>query len=727
MKDKFNLDDSSWLSIIFGGLFIGFILTFFAISIAALIFSGKLAPFLGSGISMMLMGFIVLSVLITIYSSLMGSISSIQEAPAIVLMAIINSVILTNPDLSNNDLFVVITSVIVVTTLINGLFFYFLGQFKLGDLVRYMPYPVISGFLAGTGWTLVQGGIELILGGHENFSLANLFDNNYLIKWLSGVILGLVLFFILKRYKNIFLLPMIVAAAVGVFYSTIIIQGISIEEIRMQGWLLGPIPEVNAINLALFNIDTVDWLFVFGQISRGVPALIFVSTIAFLLNINAIEILTKQDIDLNKSLKVTGIANIFSGLCGATVGFSTVDMTSLSYRMNIIHRSLGLFSVLATIIVLFFCLPTLNLLPNFIIGGFLIYIGIDFLYDWVYSVWFKLSKADYAIVLLVMSIIIISGFMQAVAVGVVISLISFSINFSRVSIIKNSLSGSELQSSNQRGEIQQQLLIEHGSQINIIMLTGYIFFGTANKLCVQLKERIDSTERPKLKYILLDWRQVAGMDSSTVYSLQKIQQLSITNDIQLIFTCVPDDIKTILDNNLTESDLLKYFPEINHGLDWCENEVLAALKKDNIFLTFNEVLVESGVNDTEISIIKSYFEKKELPSDYYLICQGDTAENIYFIESGRLDVFYELDTGKRIYLQRISTGLFVGEIGVILNQPRTASIITTQPSVVYGISLGNLELMKKEALIAYVEFERVMTLLLAKRLYIADVRVRRLL
>jgi len=183
-----------------------------------------------------------------------------------------------------------------------------------------------------------------------------------LIKGLFDVIFGsfifcsgiFVLFFILKRYKNIFLLPIIVAAAVGVFYSTIIIQGISIEEIRMQGWLLGPIPEVNAINLALFKIDTVDWLFVFGQVSRGIPALIFVSTIAFLLNINAIEILTKQDIDLNKSLKVTGIANIFSGLCGATVGFSTVDMTSLSYRMNIIHRSLGLFSVLATIIVLFF-------------------------------------------------------------------------------------------------------------------------------------------------------------------------------------------------------------------------------------------------------------------------------------------------------------------------------------------------------------------------------------
>ncbi len=606
------------------------------------------------------------------------------------------------------------------------LFFYLLGRFELGDLVRYMPYPVIAGFLAGTGWAIVQGGIALTLGEHNNLSLVTLFQENYLAKCLSGLIFGLILFFILKRYKNILILPVIIAIAIAVFYFVIMIQNISVADIRAQGWLLNSIPEINDEKLALFNLVDVNWFFVLKQIITDIPAMLLVSTMALLLNINAIEILTKDDIDLNKSLKVTGIANLVAGLCGSSVGYAAVDMTSFSYRMNIISRSLNLFSILATLLMLYFCLPVLNFLPNFIIGGFLIYIGMDFIYDWVYSVWFKLNKIEYSVVLLVMVIIIFSGFMQGVAVGVGVALLLFAANFSHVSIIKNSLSGSDLQSNNQRGTTQQQLLLEQGKQIQLIMLTGFIFFGTANRLCVQLRERVNANTSPVLKYILLDWRQVTGMDSSTVYSLQKIQQLSISHAIELIFTNVPDPIKGILNNNLL-AEHLKYFSELNHGLDWCENEILTRFDKDKHFFTFTEILIDSGVSATDIDTINSFFIRKEIPENVYLIRQGDTAEKLYFIESGCLDVFSELETGKRIHLQRISMGLFVGEIGLILRQPRTASIITTKPSVIYEISLDNLKLMKKDAIIAYAEFQRVMILLLAKRLFIADDRVKRLL
>lgn len=676
---------------------------------------------------MMLMGYTVLSILISKRSSILSSMCSIQEAPAILLLTIINDIALKNPTLSDNDLFAVVTGVVIVSTLMTGLFFYLLGFFKLGDLVRYTPYPVIAGFLAGTGWIMVQGGIELILGGHDKLSLVNLFYEGYLAKWLSGVSFALILFFILKRYKNILLIPIIVFFGIGLFYLVIAIQGFSIEEIRAQGWLLISISDIYEKNLALANVSGVDWKFVLMQIGSGIPAMIVVSTMAFLLNINAIEILTKQDIDLNQSLKVSGIANCLAGLCGSTVGFISVDMTSLSYRMNIISRNVGLLTALTAIVVLFFCFPVLSYLPGFIIGGFLIYIGLDFLHEWIYDVWFKINKVDYVILVVVMIVIISAGFMQGLAVGIIIVLLQFAVNYSNVSIVKNSLTGSELQSSNQRGEVQQQLLIDEGAQIQLFMLTGFVYFGTANKLRVQLIERNNSTVLPPLKYILLDWRQVTGMDSSTIYSLQKIQQLAIVNSIQLVFTNVPENIKAILDNNLLESDLLKYFLDINCGLDWCENKILMSFNKDNVFLTFENVLIDSDVDIEIISTLKKYFERKDMAIDDYLIHQGDTAESMYFIESGCMEVFFETDDGEHLHIQRISTGLFVGEIGLLLKQPRTASIITTKPSVVYEITSINLELMKNEAIEAYAEFERVLALLLAKRLFIADARVRRLL
>lgn len=727
MKSYLNFTHSSSFAVLLGGVFIGLIQTLFAISIAALIYSGRLSQFLGAGIGMMLMGYAVLSVLIAKRSSLLSSICSIQEAPAILLMTIVNDMVFKNPTLSDNDLFVLVAGVVIASTLMTGVFFYFLGLFKLGDLVRYTPYPVIAGFLAGTGWIMVQGGVELILGGHDKLSIANLLSEEYLAKWLAGVFLGLILFIILKRYKNILLLPIIVLLGIGLFYLTMAIQGFSIEEIRTQGWLLVSISDIYEKNLALANVSGVDWKFVLMQIGSGIPAMIVVSTMAFLLNINAIEILTKQDIDLDQSLKVTGIANCFAALCGSTVGFISVDMTSLSYRMNMIGRSVGLLTALTTIVVLFFCFPILRYFPGFIIGGFLIYIGLDFLHEWIYEVWFKINKVDYVILVVVMIVIVSAGFIQGLAVGIIIVLLQFSVNYSNVSIVKNSLTGSELQSSNQRGEVQQQLLIDEGAQIQLFMLTGFVYFGTANKLRVQLIERNNSIVLPPLKYILLDWRQVTGIDSSTIYSLQKIQQLAIVNSIQLVFTNVPENIKAILDNNLLESDLLKYFLDINCGLDWCENKILMSFNKDNVFLTFENVFIDSDVDIGVISTLKKYFERKDMAIGDYLIRQGDAAESMYFIESGCMEVFFETDGGEHLHIQRISTGLFVGEIGLLLKQPRTASIKTTKASVVYEITSINLELMKKESIEAYAEFERVLALLLAKRLFIADARVRRLL
>jgi SulP family sulfate permease len=308
-----------------------------------------------------------------------------------------------------------------------------------------------------------------------------------------------------------------------------------------------------------------------------------------------------------------------------------------------------------------------------------------------------------------------------------IALILFVIEFSGVSIIKESLSGKDLQSNNQRGAIEQKALIEKGDEIKIFILTGFIFFGTANKLFIKIKEQANSTGLEPLKYIVFDWRQVTGMDSSTVYSLQKILQLSDIKNIGLIFTNIPDKIKTVLDKNFLEHKSLHIFSTLNQGLEWYENKVLLSLQKDVSLVTFESFLLSSDMNPDYIGTLISYFEKKYIPEDYYLIKQGDSAEKLYFIESGLLDVFFELDTGQRIYLERVNTGIFVGEIGLLLKQARSASVMTKMPSVVYELPLNNLNLMKNNSIEVYAEFEQMMITFLAKRLLIANARFKRFL
>lgn len=92
---------------------------------------------------------------------------------------------------------------VALTTLITGVSLYGLGAFRLAGLARFLPYPVAGGFLAGTGWLLVVGGIGTM--AHRTFSftgLPALFDPNTLILWLPGLILGAAILILLRAFAT---------------------------------------------------------------------------------------------------------------------------------------------------------------------------------------------------------------------------------------------------------------------------------------------------------------------------------------------------------------------------------------------------------------------------------------------------------------------------------------------------------------------------------------------
>ncbi len=52
----------------------------------------------------------------------------------------------------------------MVVTVLTGITFLAIGTFKRGNLIRFVPYPVVGGFLAGTGWLLLKGGVYVASG-----------------------------------------------------------------------------------------------------------------------------------------------------------------------------------------------------------------------------------------------------------------------------------------------------------------------------------------------------------------------------------------------------------------------------------------------------------------------------------------------------------------------------------------------------------------------------------
>ena len=83
----------------------------------------------------------------------------------------------------------------LVVTVLCGVVFAALGTFRLGNLVRFVPYPVVGGFLAGTGWLLLKGGIYVASGIQPALRTARNLTREYaLVRWGPALAFGVVSF-----------------------------------------------------------------------------------------------------------------------------------------------------------------------------------------------------------------------------------------------------------------------------------------------------------------------------------------------------------------------------------------------------------------------------------------------------------------------------------------------------------------------------------------------------
>lgn len=145
-----------------------------------------------------------MSAVVALTGSNPGTVMIPQDAP-VAILAMIAAAIAGNLAASAppDALFFTVVAVIALTSLLTGLCFFVLGTFQLGNLIRFIPYPVIGGFLAGTGWILLKGGMEVMTDMSLNAATAvAFFHSPLLLRWAPGLIFGFVVLLVLRRYSH---------------------------------------------------------------------------------------------------------------------------------------------------------------------------------------------------------------------------------------------------------------------------------------------------------------------------------------------------------------------------------------------------------------------------------------------------------------------------------------------------------------------------------------------
>lgn len=707
------------------GLIGGLLALIWSLSWATLIFSGPLAPHLSQGLALGLIGAVALNIAAACGSSFPSAVAGPQSSMAVIVAVMAASIAGLLAHRAPSQALPTTLALIALTSLATGVFFLALGAFRLGRLIRFIPFPVTGGFLAGTGWLAAIGAVRVLTGIPLGVTTLHLlWRRDPLVHMLPGLVVALALLLVLRRVSHFLVMPALLLAAVGLFYGALAVAGIPPARAEAQGWLLGPFAAGHLYRpLGLGDIGQINWPALAGQ-AVGMATVIVIAAVGLLLNVTGLEVGIGQDLDVDRELRTMGVGNILSGLGGGLGGFHQITSSLVAQKLGSPSRLVGLVAAAVAAAALVGGTAVLSYVPRLLLGGLLLFLGLDLLIEWVYRAWFRMPRLDYATVVIILVVIGAAGFLQGVLVGVALGIVLFVISYSRIRVVTHELNGATYRSNVDRPPHQQRLLHEHGDAQYILELQGFLFFGTANGLLERIRRRVADPARRPVRFIVLDCRLVSGIDASTTLTFAKLRRLAQGRDIAVALTGLAPAVHRALRKGGAADagdPTFRVFPDLDRGVEWCEEQLLAAAPgAAGGHRPLLDHLTDLLSSREAASGVMRYLERVQAPAGARLIRQGAPSDDLYLVESGRMTVVLERPDGDPIRLRTITAETVVGELGFFLGVPRTASIVAEQQSVVYRLTRRALRAMHSDDPAVALVFQELMTRLLAERVVSAN-------
>ncbi len=713
-----------FLSSLTAGIVCGLLAVVFSISDAALLFSGALSGYVAVGIGLCLFSTIILAAVTAYGSSYPGMISLCQEVTVVTLAVIATSMHTAMTGIrSEHEIFLTIIVAIGLATSFTGVCLLALGHFRLGRFIRFIPYPVIGGFLAGVGWLIVHAALGVIVGEtltRNNFPL--LMTPVSIAKWAPAIVLAGVLWAISRRGDNVLALPVSVCVALALFHLVAWSQELSLSGLQAEGWLFHPPEQTNLWPPFSENpFASIDWRVIWAEVPK-VMTMVVVTAASVLLASSGVELSLRRDIDLDREFQVAGLANLVAGAGGGTAGFQGLGLSLLGNKLGAPYRLTGFIVAAVCAATLFLGAPLLAYMPIPLFGGLLLWIGFSLMYDWLVDAFYKMPRREYLIIILIVLVIGTVGFLEGVTVGLISAVVLFALDYSQVNVVKYAVSGEDFNSSVERSDEDRQYLVSRGNEILILRLQGFVFFGTAHSLQRFVRARLGEGAKPKLLFLLLDTRGVTGLDSSAVLSFIKIGQLAERAGTTLITTNLRPEIQRLLEEGGFGSDSglpVRSFDDLDRAMEWCEECLLdesthprPPARDDSIKGQLSRALRSPDASQTMLK----YLEKMELEPDTVLITQGEESKDLFFVEHGKISVQLDTPEGPRIRVSTMGVGTIVGELAFYLDQQRSASVVTETDVTVWRLSRKALERMTVEAPKVAASFHEYLVRILADRL-----------
>jgi SulP family sulfate permease len=300
-----------------------------------------------------------------------------------------------------------------------------------------------------------------------------------------------------------------------------------------------------------------------------------------------------------------------------------------------------------------------------------------------------------------------------VLLGVMISMLSFVVTFSRSSVVKHRFTGMARHSNVDRAPRELGLLRARGEQVQGAVFQGYLFFGTATAVLDQLRAVPGNA-----RVLLLDFWFVRGIDASSVMVMRKLQRLCTEAKTEVVFT----GLSPALQEKMRACGLdvargpVRHFQDLDRGLEWAEQMILNEAL-DHV--TLEQVV--GGLTPEEAATAAAVFQEQTVAAGETFIRKGDPADTLYVVLQGRVSI--ELVLNGSDYRKRLRTygpGTIIGEMGFYSGVARSANISADSETRLLFINREDFAHLEKEHPALAAKLHRLVVNTLASRLRVAN-------
>ena len=543
------------------------------VAFGSLIFSGALAPYASQGVGLVLFGNFAACLVIALAGGFRGAISGLSPA-LVIVMALIGATMPAEGDV----LFVTTVAALMIGAVATGVCFLLIGRYRLANLVRFVPYPVAGGFVTGIGVAVCLSALSMMGVDPDWRAVPALMQPSALWKWSPGAAFGIALYLAMKRWGHPLILPASVVVGVGGFHLALAALGISGEEARASGLLLASTAQGGLWPaFAPGDLGRVDWSAMAAQLPT-LLALVLVALIVVIMNLAGLEMAANEDLDWDREFSAAGLASVVAGLGGGTAASMIVPASLRSKLFGAGTRLTGVGAALVIAAAVFLGGGMLELVPVLLVGGMLVFAGAGMLDQGLVMSRKRLPWSEYGLIVLIGVVIVAFGLLEAVAAGMLATLVFFTVRLSRVDPIESRFTARERGSTRARSVPDRAILVEEGARVLAHRLRGYIFFGSVYPLADQLRESLRGDPRPNC--LMLDFTDVSGFDYSAVNVLARFVQSANAAGVKVVLSAPSAQLRTGLERNLPASAFaaVRIEPNPDRALEYCEETVIAAWK-----------------------------------------------------------------------------------------------------------------------------------------------------